>query len=119
MLKRTDTISFDTDWFYRKGGKLFYRWTDRIFNGLNNRADKIFVRRLPDLATRFFRAPGVHLQKLILVPYYRLQGLGTGALQQEMDRVERRASEGSYPVGVGVLLAVLFLAAMSLLFFMG
>jgi multicomponent Na+:H+ antiporter subunit D len=119
MLKRTDTISLDTDWFYRKGGKLFYRWTDRIFNGLNNRADKIFVRRLPDLATRFFRAPGVHLQKLILVPYYRLQGLGTGALQQEMDRVERRASEGSYPVGVGVLLAVLFLAAMSLLFFMG
>jgi hypothetical protein len=36
-----------------------------------------------------------------------------------MERIERRATEGSYPVGVGVLLAVLFLAAMSLLFFMG
>ncbi len=119
LLKRTDTISLDSDWFYRKGGKLFVSVTDRVFNGLNSWADKVFVRRIPELTARFFASPGVYLQKLVLIPYYRIQGMSQQPIQQEMGRIERRAREGAYPVGVGVLLAVLFLTVMSLLFFIG
>lgn len=119
MLKRTNTISLDSDWLYRKGGHLFVAATDRVFNGLNNWADRVFVRRIPELTARFFASPGVYLQKLVLIPYYRLQGLSGQPMQREMGRIERRAREGAYPVGVGVLLAVLFLTVMSLLFFIG
>jgi multicomponent Na+:H+ antiporter subunit D len=100
----------DTDWFYRRGGLLFYGVAERLFNGLNAWADQLFTRRLPAALARFFADPTGHLQDLARLPYHRMTGRNqpvTGA---------GRSRHGAYPVGMAVLLAVLFLALMSFLF---
>ena len=37
-------INLDADWFYRKGGKLFFRFCDRVLNGFNRFCDRVFVQ---------------------------------------------------------------------------
>lgn len=116
LLKRTETISIDSDWIYRKGGSLFYTVAARVFNSLNDWADRLFVQRLPSRLATFFSEPGSNVQKYAL----RLIAEGAGEGTDFSDRVreiERRSRSAAYPIGIWVLLAVLFLAAMSFLFF--
>ncbi|BCA78297.1 Na(+)/H(+) antiporter subunit D [Desulfuromonas sp. AOP6] len=116
LLKRTKTISLDTDWFYRKGGEFFYALAAHVFNGLNAWADRIFVQRLPARLASFFAEPGANVQKYAL----RLltEGAGNdGEYAEGARQIERRSQAGAYPVGLWVLLAVVFLAIISLLFF--
>jgi multicomponent Na+:H+ antiporter subunit D len=111
------SVNLDADWLYRKGGRLAYALSDRVFNGLNAWGDRIFVRRIPGLLARFFAEPGGNVQKHGL----RLLAEATGEeadLAEREIRVDRRSRLATYPVGGGVLLAVLFLAVMSCLFFL-
>jgi multicomponent Na+:H+ antiporter subunit D len=112
MLRRTETISLDTDWFYRRGGQLFYLVAERSFNRLNSWGDQLFVRRLPAALARFFVDPADRLHSWFVAPYYKMTGKDLPA--DDSGRCERSA----YPIGGGVLLAVLFLALMSFLFFL-
>jgi multicomponent Na+:H+ antiporter subunit D len=117
LLKRTETISLDTDWFYRKGGGLFFRAAELFFNGLNNWADQLFGKQLPHRLNRFFEEPGGNVQKHGLRLLAEATGVEDGLREREA-RIEQRSRKGTYPMGGGVLLAVLFLAAMSVLFFL-
>ncbi|WP_432823217.1 Na(+)/H(+) antiporter subunit D [Trichloromonas sp.] len=116
LLKRTETISIDTDWFYRKGGKLFYQMSDKIFNGLNAWGDRVFVQKLPALLARFFEDPGANVQKHGVRLLAEAVG-GERDFAATDAAIERRSHLGTYPVGVGVLLAVLCLSVMSFIFF--
>jgi multicomponent Na+:H+ antiporter subunit D len=105
------SIHLDVDWAYRRGGHLAYGLTDRLFNGLNAWGDRIFVGRMSALLARFFTEPGGNVQ----IGAARL--ICTGKKLQDLESlIIVRSRAGTYPVGVGVLLAVLFLAGMSLLF---
>lgn len=106
------SINLDADWFYRKGGRLFYGIAERSFNRLNSWGDQLFVRRLPAALARFFVDPADRLHALFVAPYYKMIGKEVPA--DDSGRCERSA----YPVGGGVLLAVLFLSLMSFLFFL-
>lgn len=111
------SVNVDADWTYRKGGRLFYRGAEWAFDNLNAWADRVFVRRFPALLATFFAEPGGNVQKHGL----RLLAEATGSeegLQEKEKRVDRRSRHAAYPVGGGVLLAVLLLAFMSILFFL-
>lgn len=108
-------VYLDVDWFYRCGARLFYRLCDRLFNGLNAQAEKLMIGRALPKLVRFFEAPGGYLQIAGLRLLARF-GIGRETLQASYGCVECRSRTGSYPVGIGVLLAVLYLAVMSLLF---
>jgi len=116
LLRRTETISLDTDWFYRLGGRAFYQLCDQAFNGLNDWMNRIFVQRVPALLSRFFADPGANLQKYGLRLVAELGG-GDRDLSRKEAAIERRSHLGTYPVGFGVLLAVLFLSLLSFFFF--
>lgn len=116
LLKRTETISIDTDWFYRKGGRLFVSGCDKIFNGLNTWGDRIFLQKLPAVLSRFFTDPGANVQKYGVRLLSEAVG-GEPDLTAKDAAIERRSHLGTYPVGVGVLLAVLCLSVMSFIFF--
>ena len=116
LLKRTETISIDTDWIYRKGGRLFVYGCDKIFNGLNDFGDRVFVQKVPALLNRFFTDPSRSLQQ----HGARLLAEATGderPLSKRQADIDHRAKNFAYPVGGGVLLAVAALAVVSLLFF--
>ncbi|MEN8688041.1 MAG: Na(+)/H(+) antiporter subunit D [Desulfuromonadales bacterium] len=117
LLKRTETISIDTDWFYRKGGRLFYRFCQWAFDGINDWANRIFAQQFPKLLAQFFDEPGGNLQKYA----YRLWVESSG-LDGDHARIERsidsRSRNAAYPIGVGVLLAVLILALVSFVLYL-
>lgn len=116
LLKRTETISLDTDWFYRKGGRLFHNAAATVFNGLNSWADRTLAHRLPSRLADFFSEPGGNLQKIALRLYARTLG-GDKDLDLRLDAIDRRSRNGTYPIGGGVFLSVVFLGLMSYLFF--
>ncbi len=110
------SINLDTDWFYRKGGRLFYSGAASLFNSLNAWADRVFVHRMTSMMGRFFTEPGGNVQKWGLGLLREAIGLDHETLRPEEDKIDRRSRSGAYPVGGGVLLAVVLLAVMSLLF---
>jgi len=109
--------SLDTDWVYRRGGQAFYRLAEGVFNNLNAWGERYFLRNLPEQLTRFFARPGVRIQRLVWLPLLQMRGKTGAELEREGEFLERRSRHGSYPVGGGVLLSVLFIALMSFLFF--
>ena len=106
LLKRTETISLDTDWFYRRGNRLFYFATDRILNGINAGIRSIFVDRIASsLAHSAERIPGKVINT-IMIPYWMLLGFQGKDLDDRKKRTMAMAERGSFPIGITALLAV-------------
>ncbi|MCU0572614.1 MAG: Na(+)/H(+) antiporter subunit D [Syntrophobacteraceae bacterium] len=112
-LKGTDTISMDTDWFYRRGGRFFYEVVDRGLNGLNDKAEQIFAVRLPELLGRASRELPWRFSLIFLVPVWLLRGMGEERLRAKREFLKRSLERGASPVGIGAAAATAFL----LLFF--
>jgi multicomponent Na+:H+ antiporter subunit D len=116
LLKRTETISIDTDWIYRKGGRLFVYGCDKIFNGINDFGDRVFVQKVPALLTRFFTDPSRNVQMHFTKLWAEASG-EESELEKQKEAIEHRTKALAYPIGGSVFLAVVFLAVMSLLYF--
>ncbi len=109
-------INLDTDWVYRKGGRFFLYGCDKIFNGINAFGDRIFMQRIPQILSRFFEDPSRNIQRHILQLTAEVSG-DDSTLKRDQARIDDRTRLNAYPLGAGVFLAVLFLAAMSILYF--
>ncbi len=110
------SINLDTDWFYRKGARLFYAACDRVLNPINSLVQKALGSGLPDMAHRFLSEPAGNLEKLVVLGYLKHQGASEEELERRRDRISRRYRYLAYPLGGGVLLSVMFLALMSYLY---
>lgn len=109
LLKRTDTISIDTDWFYRKGGRLFYYVFDHVLNGINRISDRVFVG---GLAKNLGRVSGHGPEILVLgalVPLWSAAGTTGRKLQDRVARTRAALATGTGPVGISAALATIFL----------
>jgi multicomponent Na+:H+ antiporter subunit D len=113
LLKRTETISLDTDWFYRKAGGQVYRGCAWVFDGLNAWANRVFAQELPRQLTRFFTEPGGNLQRYGVRLWAEYSGTDLSQSRLE-EQIERRSRMATYPIGGGVLLAVLLITLLTL-----
>lgn len=111
LLKRTETISIDTDWFYRKGGRLFYYIMDRGLNGINAIADYAFARTLPTWLGRLSRTPVTTL----VTAYMRATGRGRVAIENFRKETMQEASTLT-PMGMPVFISLVFLFSLFVLF---
>lgn len=115
MLKRTETISIDSDWFYRKGGQLFFTAADKVFNSINAQAEKLVAVQLTARLSEFFKQPGYLIQRQGL----RLLAICSGD-KQTQERLEQqlevRNRAGAHPIGIWVLLAVVSVGVMTVLY---
>lgn len=109
------SIHLDTDWFYRKGGRLFVTVSDKLFNRINEQAEKLVAVRMTARLSEFFKQPGYLLQRQGLRLLAALSGDREGARQLE-SVLEERNRTGSYPVGLWVVLAALLMGMMALLY---
>lgn len=114
LLKRTATISLDSDWLYRKGGKAFYGLMDRGLNGINAVAYKNIAVGATAAAGRFAADGPSRLLGLLMNPYWTLRG--KSAKERKVLKKELRVGleKGAFPIGITAWLSVLVLA---LLFF--
>jgi multicomponent Na+:H+ antiporter subunit D len=115
LLKRTETISIDTDWLYRKGGRLFYHAMDRVFNGLNSISDRIFAVALAGYIGRVSKEGPVRTALLFLAPVWVLVGTKGEKLAQKRLNVQKAIETGTSPIGISAAVATIFLIVMFLL----
>ncbi len=103
-------INLDTDWFYRKGGRLFYSIMDKVLNGVNRLADRVIARAIPGWLGQLSRTPISSLMTL----YMRVTGKGfaTEALNTET----RPEATSLAPMGTAVLLSLVFLFLLFVVF---
>jgi multicomponent Na+:H+ antiporter subunit D len=115
LLKRTDTISIDTDWFYRQGGRLFYNIMDKGLNGLNRVSDQIFVRGLAGYIGRVSRYGPEWIAIFSLVPAWIVAGIRGEKLTRRKAKISLALRTGTTPVGISAAVATTFLLIVFLL----
>jgi multicomponent Na+:H+ antiporter subunit D len=115
LLKRTETISIDTDWFYRKSGRLFYSVMDKGLNGLNRFSDRIFVDGLAGWLGRISRDGPQKIVLFSLLPAWVIAGIKGEKLTLKKNTVHSVLRTGTTPVGVSAAVATIFLVIVFLL----
>lgn len=109
MLKRTPTIALDTDWFYRKGGKLFYTAMDKGLNGINALAHKNLIAGATDRICKMAKEGPARAMIILLTPIWEISGV-SNAQQDELKKNLRAHSEsGVFPIGITAFLSVVML----------
>jgi len=116
LLKRTDTISLDTDWFHRKGAHHFYIIIDKILNGINSFCDMIFAREMTAAVGRFFKNAPARLAGWIVIPLRAVLGDDKEKLIVLKSRIDRAFNTGSFPVGLSAITATLFIVMLFILY---
>jgi multicomponent Na+:H+ antiporter subunit D len=104
-------INLDTDWFYRKGGRLFYRFVDKALNGVNALSNRFLVRNLSAKLGQWSRVPVTSLVTL----YLKVAGRDTLEIEQSPER-PRPETENLIPMGVPVFLSFIGLFFVLILF---
>ena len=112
LLKRTETISIDTDWFYRKGGRLFYYVMDRGLNGINTLSDRIIARAIPAWLGQLSRTPVSSLATL----YVKAKGKDHLAIVENFKRGAKPEATSLMPMGASVLVSLVFVFSLFAVF---
>ncbi len=109
LLKRTNTISLDTDWFYRKGGVLFYKVAGRSLNGVNAWTKKFVVDGMIGRMIEDARIGPAKLLVQIMMVYWKMAGMDQGRISEKKAQLYQEARSSSFPIGVTAALAVLLM----------
>jgi multicomponent Na+:H+ antiporter subunit D len=101
-------INLDTDWFYRKGGRLFYQTTSKLLNGLNAWFHTIVVEKLAAGCAKFAEKAPVIL--VVSVMELIISGKHADAVnrKQIMEKIKAYMVTASVPIGISAAAAVLF-----------
>lgn len=104
--------NLDTDWFYRKGARLFFVLTDVIANGINTVCDTLLAKKLTGAVNAFAQKAPATLSLVILTPF---KGLFVSTGEDSMpfkERINRAFETGSIPIGISAALATLFIVVL-------
>jgi multicomponent Na+:H+ antiporter subunit D len=113
MLKRTATISLDTDWFYRKGGDAFYRLADKSLNAINAATSRLFLGKVVNSITNFFESGLPRLACFFMTPLWKVMGHDTAQIEEERHALFRRAKIGAFPISITAFCAVILLGLLT------
>ncbi|NVM22947.1 MAG: Na(+)/H(+) antiporter subunit D [Desulfobacterales bacterium] len=108
-------VNIDSDWSYRKGGRLFYYITDKVFNGLNRASDRVFVGGLAGALGRLSKQGPQILTLGAMIPLWSTAGSKGKELQDKIERTRAALQTGTSPVGISAALATIFLVVVFLL----
>jgi multicomponent Na+:H+ antiporter subunit D len=107
-------LNLDSDWFYRKGGRLFYQAMDRGLNGINRKVEKIFVGQiLVRLTSKIKKLPAELLAK-ICWPFWQT-AFEAGDKKTIQENLLKKAQSGFYPIGIMGLFAMIYFGLLYLL----
>ena len=114
LLKRTDTIALDTDWFYRRGGRLFYQVMDKGLNAVNRTVERVFIGEFLVGLTRFVRELPGKLLAQICWPFWKT-AFDAPDKKTISENLLKRAQSGFYPIGIMGLFAAIYFSLLFLL----
>ncbi|MGD8757363.1 MAG: Na(+)/H(+) antiporter subunit D [Deltaproteobacteria bacterium] len=107
---QVQAINLDTDWFYRKGGSLFYYVMDKVLNGVNALADRAIAQGIPLWVGRLSRAP------LTSVVSLYMKAMGKDGAIEEFKRETSPEATSLMAMGVPVFVSLVFLFSLFVVF---
>jgi multicomponent Na+:H+ antiporter subunit D len=111
----TDAENLDTDWFYRKGARLFYTVADVSLNSINSICDTVFSKMLPSLiALCATRGPSA-VSFGLLSPFKSILGLGSETRPDLKNRIDLAFLTSTIPIGICAGLSTLFIVILFLM----
>ncbi|MFH1242518.1 MAG: Na(+)/H(+) antiporter subunit D [Pseudomonadota bacterium] len=102
-------VNLDADWFYRKGGRLFYHVMDRGLNRLNDLSERLFVGGLANYLGRISSDGPARAALLAMVPAWIISGETGERLRLKKERLRAAIGSGASPVGFSAAIATVFL----------
>lgn len=102
-------VNLDADWWYRKGGDLFYRTMARSLNGINRWSERLFVTMLAAFLARLSKDLIARLVLYPLITFWVLRGVSGERLEARKAKVYRDILNGTLPIGIGAGAATGFL----------
>lgn len=115
MLKRTDTIALDFDWFYRKGTASISYVLDFWLNAINRHADRIIAKGFTRTVAEFFSDGTGRISLVILEPVWQLSGSKESERQRLTTRLLNRFRTANFSIGNTALFAAVMLLIFILL----
>jgi len=95
-----ESLNVDSDWFYRKGARVFYRIADKGFNGLNALAERSLVNGLVPLLARLVTNLPVQSAVVFMSVLWRISGLRPDERLVEEKRIRKAFGTGTFSIGV-------------------
>lgn len=108
-------INLDADWFYRKGGKIFFLIFDRFLNGLNRFCDRIFVKGIVGTLGAVSKDIAARLSLIVMVSIWILMGVRGERLRIKKVNLYADMMGGTMPIGIGAGVSTLFLVLIFIL----
>jgi multicomponent Na+:H+ antiporter subunit D len=102
-------INLDADWFYRKGGKVFFLFFDRVLNGLNRFCDRFFIKGIAGTVAALFKDIAARLSLIVMVSIWLIMGLRGERLESKKTDLYADMMDGTVPIGIGAGVSTLFL----------
>ena len=102
-------INLDSDWFYRKGGKVFFQFFDRVLNGLNRFCDRVFIKGIVGTLAVIFKDIAARLSLFVMVNIWLLMGIRGERLKTKKLDFYSDMMNGTVPIGIGAGVSTLFL----------
>ncbi|MFC1859320.1 Na(+)/H(+) antiporter subunit D [Thermodesulfobacteriota bacterium] len=102
-------VNLDTDWFYRKGGRLFYDIMDKSLNGINSFCDKLIVNKMTGSLGRFSKNAPAGLILFFLAPFQFLIGIPKDVIANTKAKVNTAIETGTEPFGISAAIATLMI----------
>ena len=102
-------INLDADWFYRKGGKVFSRFCDRVLNGFNRFCDRVFVQGIVGTIAVLSKDIAARLSLILMVTLWIVMGFRGERLKMKKTNLYEDMMGGTVPIGIGAGASTLFL----------
>ena len=122
FLQRTDTISLDTDWFYRKGGRAFLWFVDNPMARFGDQLGKIFFDTIPNSLIGLSKNPLAVLKITADTVLLQFSGPDKRVEIEKRIKKERDIYPGDiikhWPIGSTVLRITLLLLAYLLIYYL-
>ena len=108
-------INLDADWFYRKGGKVFFLIFDRFLNGLNRFCDRVFVKGIAGTLCTVSKDVAARLSLIVMVSIWILMGIRGERLRTKKVNLYADMMGGTVLIGIGAGVSTLFLVLIFIL----
>jgi len=108
-------INLDADWFYRKGGRLFFHAMARTLNPFNAACERIFVSGIVRSMIHISRDITARLALSVMVSFWLLRGWRGERLRMKKMNLYADIMGGTCPVGLGAGAATGFLVLIYIL----
>ena len=102
-------VNLDADWFYRKGGRLFFHVMDRTLNKINRVCERVFVGGITGSLARISKDVVPRFILLGMVSFWVLTGSRGEVLEMKKTNLYNDFLRGTLPVGIGAGVAGLFI----------